>query len=109
MTDGRTERQTDESDFIGRCPTNVEGTIIKGSWKHILENNNEERIKIIDHDDWRITKTSVDKINNLWGPLNIDSFKDHKNSKISRFNAIFFHLLKELMPSSIIGPMKWIT
>ena len=24
VTDGRTDRQTDESDFIGRCPTNVE-------------------------------------------------------------------------------------
>ena len=24
VTDGRTDGQTDESDFIGRCPTNVE-------------------------------------------------------------------------------------
>ena len=24
LSDGRTDRQTDESDFIGRCPTNVE-------------------------------------------------------------------------------------
>ena len=24
VTDGRTDRQTDESDFIGRCPTDVE-------------------------------------------------------------------------------------
>ena len=28
FSDGRTERQTDESDFIGRCPTNIEGPII---------------------------------------------------------------------------------
>ena len=27
MTGGQTDRQTDESDFIGRCPTNVERPI----------------------------------------------------------------------------------
>ena len=29
MTDGRTDGQTDESDFIGRCPANVERPIKK--------------------------------------------------------------------------------
>ena len=28
MADGRTDGQTDKSDFIGRCPTNVEGPIL---------------------------------------------------------------------------------
>ena len=27
LSDGRTDRQTDKSDFIGRCPTNVERLI----------------------------------------------------------------------------------
>ena len=27
LSDGRTDEQTDESDFIGRCPTNVERAI----------------------------------------------------------------------------------
>ena len=27
-TDGRTDRQTDESDLIGRCPTNFECPIV---------------------------------------------------------------------------------
>ena len=29
VTDGRTDRQTDESDFIGRCPTKVKRPTIK--------------------------------------------------------------------------------
>ena len=29
MTDGQTDGQTDESDFIGRCPTNVKRSIVK--------------------------------------------------------------------------------
>ena len=29
VKDGRTDEQTDESDFIGRCPSNVERPIIK--------------------------------------------------------------------------------
>ena len=29
MTDGRTDGQTDESDFIVRCPTNVKCSIVK--------------------------------------------------------------------------------
>ena len=32
-TEGRTDRQTDESDFIGQCPTNVERPISKLSQK----------------------------------------------------------------------------
>ena len=37
MTDGQTDRQTDESDFTERCPTNVERTIVYTEMKY-LEN-----------------------------------------------------------------------
>ena len=63
--------------------------------------------KIIDHDDWRTTKSFFEILNNLCGLLTTDKFEDHKNSKTGRFNSKFmFRLLKELTPSIFIGPTK---
>jgi hypothetical protein len=46
--------------------------------------------RIIDLDDWQITRSLFDHLENLWGPHSIDCFANHYNHKISRFYSRFW-------------------
>ena len=46
---------------------------------------------MIDHDDWGITDTFFEFIDDLWGPHSVDRFASVVNKKISRFNSLFWN------------------
>ena len=47
--------------------------------------------KIIDYEDWGVTKQFFDFINSMWGPHTIDRFASPLNAKLSRFNSMFWN------------------
>ena len=44
---------------------------------------------MIDHEDWGITDTFLEFIDDLWRPHSVDRFASVVNKKISRFNSLF--------------------
>ena len=46
---------------------------------------------MIDHEDWGITDTFIEFIDDLWGPHSVDRFASVVNKKISRFNSLFWN------------------
>lgn len=45
--------------------------------------------KIIDPDDWEITESFFEYLDELWGPFTIDRFASYNNTKVERFNSKF--------------------
>ena len=43
--------------------------------------------KIIDPDDWEITDSFFEHLDELWGPFTIDRFASSNNNKAERFNS----------------------
>lgn len=46
---------------------------------------------MVDHEDWGVTDTFFEFIDNLWGPHSVDRFASVVNKKISRFNSLFWN------------------
>jgi hypothetical protein len=44
--------------------------------------------KIIDFEDWGVTKTFFDFIDSLYGPHTVNRFASAKNNKLPRFNSL---------------------
>jgi hypothetical protein len=47
--------------------------------------------KIIDFEDWGVTKTFFDFIDSLYGPHTVDRFASAKNNKLPRFNSLYWN------------------
>jgi hypothetical protein len=61
-------------------------------WIPRKENTKADYIsKMIDHEDWGITDTFIEFIDDLWGPHSVDRFASVVNKKISRFNSLFWN------------------
>ena len=45
--------------------------------------------KLIDPDDWEITDSFFEHLDELWGPFTIDRFASYYNTKVERFNSKF--------------------
>jgi hypothetical protein len=61
-------------------------------WIPRKENTKADYIsKMVDHEDWGVTDTFFEFIDNLWGPHSVDRFASVVNKKISRFNSLFWN------------------
>ena len=47
--------------------------------------------KIMEFEDWGTTHDFFIFMNNLWGPFTIDRFASHTNTKLARFNSVFWN------------------
>ena len=45
----------------------------------------------MDYEDWGTTQEFFIFMNNLWGPFTIDRFASHTNTKLARFNSVFWN------------------
>ena len=64
---------------------------IKINWIPREENTSADKIsKIIDYNDWSLSKEFFEYIDQQWGPHTIDRFANHKNKKLNRFNSKFW-------------------
>lgn len=50
----------------------------------------DESSRLIDWDDWAISKEVFSYLNSLWGPFTIDGFANAENAQISRFFSRFW-------------------
>lgn len=61
-------------------------------WIPRTENEQADFIsKIEDPDDWGISVDIFQKIELLWGPHSIDRFANFRNTKLARFNSLFWN------------------
>ena len=44
-----------------------------------------------DFDDWETSVEFFEFMNSMWGPFTVDRFASHLNSKLSRFNLLFWN------------------
>lgn len=47
--------------------------------------------KLVDHDDWSVSQEFFEFMNDLWGPFTVDRFASHSNTKLPRFNSLFWN------------------
>ena len=68
------------------------GITIEAQWIPRSENLRADYLsRIIDYEDWGVTCEFFHFINNLWGPFDIDRFASFKNTKLDRFNSLFWN------------------
>ncbi|KAK3095785.1 hypothetical protein FSP39_019082 [Pinctada imbricata] len=46
---------------------------------------------MVDYEDWRTTPGFFSYISSIWGPFTIDRFASHINTKLPRFNSVFWN------------------
>ena len=67
--------------------------------------------RIIDYDDWAVTRSFFHKIDTIWGPHTVDRFANDQNTKLPRFNSRFWNPLSETVDSFTIewtGENNWL-
>ncbi|XP_033746032.1 uncharacterized protein LOC117331431 [Pecten maximus] len=65
---------------------------LKVEWIPRSDNEKADYIsKIIDYDDWGISKDFFEFLNDMWGPHTVDRFANHFNSKTLRYNSRFWY------------------
>lgn len=47
--------------------------------------------KMVDYQDWHTTHGLFTHINSMWGPFTVDRFANHINTKLPRFNSVFWN------------------
>ena len=55
----------------------------------------DEMSRYVDYDDWRTSVTFFNYLNARWGPFTIDRFANSRNTKTTRYNALFWNPLCE--------------
>ena len=51
--------------------------------------------KIIDYDDWQTTIEFFQLIDSMWGPHTVDRFASAQNTKLKRYNSLFWYQTSE--------------
>lgn len=51
--------------------------------------------KMIDHEDWGVSTEFFNFIDGMWGPHTIDRFASHLNTKLPRYNSLFWNATAE--------------
>ena len=46
--------------------------------------------ELIDYDDWFVANEVFYLLDSLWGPYTVDRFADEQNTKLNRFNSLFW-------------------
>ena len=47
--------------------------------------------RIVDIDDWRISDEFFTFLNDLWGPFSVDRFASFENTKLQKFNSLYWN------------------
>ncbi|VDI13813.1 Hypothetical predicted protein [Mytilus galloprovincialis] len=72
------------------------GISINIQWIPRGENSKADYIsKIIDYEDWGVSEFFYTFINDLWGPYTVDRFASSRNTKLERFNSLFWNVNTE--------------
>jgi hypothetical protein len=45
--------------------------------------------RLIDHQDWEVSRQYFDLMNGLWGPFTIDRFANFNNKKLNRYTSLY--------------------
>ena len=84
------ELQTIAKSIFSVC--SQRGISIDVQWIPRSENTLPDYIsKMIDHEDWGVSFELFHFIDEMWGPHNIDRFASHINTKLPRFNSLFWN------------------
>ncbi|XP_072043483.1 uncharacterized protein, partial [Amphiura filiformis] len=60
-------------------------------WIPRTENQEADYLsRLIDFDDWGVSRPFFDFMNSLWGPYSVDRFADPINAKMGKFNSKFW-------------------
>ena len=64
--------------------------------------------ELIDHDHWFVANEVFYLLDSLWGPYTVDRFADEQNTKLKRFNSLFFgrQTVKQFILSHRTGKVK---
>lgn len=72
------------------CVTNSISIDIQ--WVPRAENEQADYIsRLIDHQDWEVSREFFDFMNRLWGPFTIDRFANFNNKKLDRYNSLYWN------------------
>ncbi|VDI83635.1 Hypothetical predicted protein [Mytilus galloprovincialis] len=72
------------------------GISINIQWIPRGENSKADYIsKIIDYEDWGVSEFFYSFINDLLGPCTVDRFASSRNTKLERFNSLFWNVNTE--------------
>ena len=62
------------------------------TWIPRSENERADEVsKYTDYDDWKISESFFQEMDEEWGPFTIDRFANFKNTKTKRFNSLFWN------------------
>ena len=72
------------------CVTNSISIDIQ--WMPRSENEKADYIsRLIDHQDWEVSRIFFDLMNGLWGPFTLDRFANFNNKKLNRYNSLYWN------------------
>ncbi|VDI24929.1 Hypothetical predicted protein [Mytilus galloprovincialis] len=65
---------------------------IFGNWIPREQNEQADMLsRIVDIDDWRISDEFFTFLNDLWGPFSVDRFASFENTKLQKFNSLYWN------------------
>lgn len=72
------------------------GISINIEWIPRKENVKADYIsRIVDYEDWGVSVAFFQFMNELWGPYTVDRFASSENTKLGRFNSLFWNVNAE--------------
>ncbi|CAC5364708.1 unnamed protein product [Mytilus coruscus] len=73
-----------------------QGISIHVQWIPRSENTLADYVsKMVDHEDWGVSFEFFNFIDEIWGPHTIDRFASHRNTKLPRYNSLFWNATAE--------------